>query len=190
MLEVFGYTSGVLMILSSIPYTRSILQLKTKPHRVTWLIWTILIFIALFSQFAKGGTWSLLLTAGDGIAILIVFILSFKYGTGGFEKVDIISLFGAGVSLILWYITKEPAVALFLIILIDIIGLNLTVMKTWKNPESENWVGWGLCAIGGVFGILSVGNFNFILLSYPVYICLANLLMTIIILIRRNYKKI
>lgn len=187
MLEFFGYTSGILMILSVIPYIRSILKGNTKPHRMTFLIWTILILIAFFSQLAKGASWSLLLTAGDGIAVLITFILSINFGVGGLEKMDIISLCGVGVSLILWYFTKEPAIVLFLIILIDLIGLNLTIIKTWKNPETENWVAWAMCGVGGFLGVLSVGNLNFILLAYPVYICLANSIMAIIVLIRGKH---
>ena len=110
------------MIISIIPYFRSILKGDTKPHRMTFFIWTILILIAFFSQLAKGASWSLLLTAGDGIAVLATFILSVKFGVGGLEWRDIISLVGVVVSLILWYLTKEPATALFLIILIDLIG--------------------------------------------------------------------
>ena len=187
MLEIFGYISGILFIFSAVPYVRSILKGNTKPQRITWLIWTVLVFIAFFSQLAKGATWSLLLTAGDAITIVIVYIFSFKYGTGGFWEMDIISLLGAGLSLTLWYFTNEPAVALFLIIFIDIIGSNLTVQKAWKNPETENWVGWAMCGVGGIFGILAVGSFNFILLAYPIYICLINSLMAIIILGREKY---
>lgn len=186
MLEIFGYISGVLFILSAIPYIKSILKGNTRPQRITWLIWTILVFIAFFSQLAKGATWSLLLTAGDAITIIIVFIFSIKYGVGGFKKLDILSLIGAGISLLLWYFTSEPATALFLVILIDLIGANLTIIKTWKNPETENWVGWAMCGVGGFFGILAVGNFNFILLSYPLYICLINSIMAIIILTRKK----
>ena len=186
MQEFLGYTSGVLMILSVIPYTISIFKRETKPQRTTWLIWSILTFIAFFSQLAKGGTWSLLLTAGDTIAILIVFILSIKFGVGGFRKIDILSLCGAGISLLLWYLTKEPAVALFLIIITDFIGANLTIQKSWRDPKSENWVGWAMCGVGGLLGTLAVGEWNIILLSFPIYICLINFLMAGIILGRNN----
>lgn len=185
-LELFGYTSLVLMILSAIPYSRSILKRETKPQRMTWLIWSILSIIALFSQLAKGGTWSLFLTVGDTIAILIVFIFSLKFGVGGLRKIDIISFCGAGVSLLLWYLTKEPAVALFLIILIDFIGATLTISKAWHDPSSENYIGWLICGVGGFLGTLAVGEWNFILLAFPIYICLINFLMTGIILIRRE----
>ena len=190
MLEIFGYLSGSLMILSVIPYIRSILKGNTKPQRMTWLIWSILTLIAFFSQLAKGASWSLFVTGGDMIAILITFIFSVKYGVGGFRKLDILSLFGAGVSLLLWYLTNEPAVALFLIILIDIIGANLTIIKSWKNPETENWICWAMCGVGGLFGILSVGSLNFVLLSYPIYICLMNSILAIIVISRKRYLAI
>jgi hypothetical protein len=186
MLETFGYISGILMMFSVIPYAKSILKGETKPHRITWLIWTVLVLIAFFSQLAKGASWSLLLTAGDAVAILVTFILSIKYGVGGFQKWDILSLIGALFSLFLWYITSEPAFALFLIIIIDIIGANLTIIKTWKNPETENWVGWAICGAGGLFGVFAVGSFNLVLLSYPMYICIINSIVAIIILIRKK----
>jgi len=186
MLQILGYASGILMILSIIPYARSIFRGKTKPQRTTWLIWSILTIIALFSQFAKGGEWSLLLTLGDAIVIIFVYILSFKYGVGGYEKKDILTLIGACISLFLWYLTKEPAVALFIIIFIDLLGANLTIIKIWKNPETENWVGWAMCGLGGFLGTLAVGELNFILIVFPLYICIINFTMAIIILYRRR----
>lgn len=186
MLKILGYSSGILMILSVIPYARSIFKLKTKPQRMTWLIWSILTFIAFFSQLAEGGTWSLLLTAGDTIAILIVFVLSLKFGIGGWRRIDIFSLVGASVSLFLWYLTKEPAVALFLIILTDLFGAHLTIVKSWKNPETENWVGWAMCGLGGFLGALAVGEWNFVLISFPFYIFLINSFIALIILFRRK----
>lgn len=176
------------MMLSVIPYAISIFKLETKPQRMTWLIWSFLTFIAFFSQMAEGGKWSLLLTAGDSIAILIIFILSVKFGVGGFRKIDIISLIGAFFSLILWYITKNPAIALFLIIITDFIGANLTIQKAWHNPESENWLGWAMCGLGGLLGTLAVGEWNFILIIFPLYICLINFLVAMIVVERRKRK--
>lgn len=175
------------MMLSVIPYARSIFKLETKPQRMTWFIWSVVTFIAFFSQLAKGGTWSLLLTVGDTMAVLIIFILSFKFGVSGYRKIDILSLCGVGISLILWYFTKEPAVALYLIIITNFIGANLTIVKTWKDPRSENWIGWAMCGVGGFLGTLAVGEWNFILLLFPIYIFLINSAMAIIIISRRRY---
>ncbi len=178
------------MILSVIPYAISIFKLNTKPQRITWLIWSFLTFIAFFYQMAEGGTWSLLLTAGDTIAILINFILSIKFGVGGFRKIDIISLAGAICSLILWYITEEPLISLLLIIITDFIGANLTIQKAWHDPESENWLGWAMCGLGGLFGTLAVGEWNFILIIFPLYICLINFLVAGIVVGRGKHNMV
>jgi len=61
-----------------------------------------------------------------------------KYGLGGLAKRDIIALAGAGVSLVLWYITKEPATALFIIIFIDGIGGVLTMLKSYDIQKPRH----------------------------------------------------
>ncbi len=112
-----------------VPYIRDIFLLKTKPERASWFIWTVLGFISFFSQYAKGATNSLWLTAGQTCAVLIIVILSIKYGVGGFTKRDIRALIGAGVGLALWYLTKEAAWAIFFVIAVDSIGSSLTALQ-------------------------------------------------------------
>ena len=66
------------------------------------------------------------------------------------------------------------------------IGANLTIIKAWKNPETESWIGWAMCGLGGFLGALAVGKWDFILLVFPLYICLINSLMATIVLIRKK----
>lgn len=137
MLLIFGYISAVLSIVMIIPYVRDILRHKTKPERGSWLIWSVLMFISFFSQMAKGATDSLWLTAGQTISVLTIFILSLKYGYGGLAKRDTKGLIGAGIGLVLWYLTKEAAIALIIVILVDGIGTYLSVIKSYEDPGSE-----------------------------------------------------
>jgi hypothetical protein len=174
MLQIFGYISAALSIICIIPYIRDILRLETKPERASWFIWTVLGTIAFFSQMAKGATDSLWLTVGQTVAVLIVFLLSLKYGTGGLTKRDIRALIGAGVGLVLWYITQEAAIALCIVIFIDSMGTILTVLKSYEDPASETLSTWVISGTSGIFGMLAVGSFNPILLLYPLYLVLAN----------------
>ena len=186
MLQIFGYISALLSIIMIFPYIRDILQKKTKPERGSWLIWTVLGAIAFFSQMAKGATDSLWLTAGQTLAVFIVFLLSIKYGYGGVEKRDTKALFGAGVGLLLWYLTKDAAYALLIIILVDAIGTFLTAIKSYKDPGSETLSTWVLSGTSGIFGMLAVGNFDLILLVYPFYIVIANFSVVAAILLGRR----
>lgn len=192
MSEILGYSSGIIMMCSAIPYVRDILRGKTKPERATWFIWSILMVIAFFSQWAKGATFSNILTIGDTMAILVVFFLSIKHGVGGItKKRDKFALIGAGISLVLWYLTKEPAVALLIIIFIDFLGGSLTILKAYEDPESETMVAWFIAGFAGLLGTLSVGEMNFILLAFPFYIFLINTTIGITIFLgkRKNRSK-
>lgn len=174
MLVLFGYLSGLLTVIDISVYIRHIFLRKTKPHRGTFLIWSILGSIAFFSQFAKGASNSLWLPGIGTIGTLFIFFLSFRYGTGGFSKLDRIGLFIAGVSLIAWYFTKEAAVALYITIFIDAVGSYLTMHKAYHMPGSEAPTAWIISAISGLFALFAVGKFDIVLLSYPFYIIIAN----------------
>ena len=173
--ELFGYLSGVAILLSFVPYIIDILKGKTKPERTSWLIWGLLGSVFFFSQLAKGGTYSNILAGVQTLGDFLIFLLAIKYGVGGFMKRDIIGFVGALVGLFLWYITKEAAIALFLAIFVDAIGAGLTTVKSYELPETENITAWLLTFLGGLFACIAVGSFNFILLAFPIYICLASL---------------
>lgn len=185
--EIAGYLSGVAILLSFVPYIRDIFRGKTRPERMSWLIWAILGLIAFFAQLAKGGTFSTIFTAAQAAGDLSIFILGIKYGVGGLVKRDIIALIGAVIGLILWYLTKEAAVALFIVIFVDALGVVLTVIKSYEQPKTETVSTWVLTFIAGVLACLAVGRFNFILLSFPFYISLAGL--SILIAIKLGLKK-
>lgn len=189
MLAVLGIFSGILSISGYFPYIRDVLKRKTYPERASWLIWAVLTVIAFASQLAKGASNSLWLPGLETCGLITVLLLSIPFGTGGLTKKDIIALCFAGIGLVLWYFTKEPAVALYIIIAIDMIGTILTFQKAYVDPESETLSTWIMVAIAGILAMLATGTWNIILLSYPLYIFLANAAIAIAILLGKNRKK-
>jgi len=174
MTQLFGYLSGIIVFLGTLPYLRDIFRKTTKPQRSTWFIYSVLGSISFFSQAARGATFSLWLTGVDTLSVMIIFLLSLRFGVGGFSKKDYRTLLAAAVGLIAWYLTQEAAIALYLVIGIDALGTYLTVEKAYQDPGSETSSAWLLIAIGGLFSMFSVGKFDIVLLSYPFYIFLAN----------------
>ena len=185
-LYIFGLVAGLLSIVSYIPYIRDILKLQTHPERASWLIWSVLGGIAFFSQLAKGATDSLWMTGVQTFGVILIFGFSLKYGVGGLAKRDLLALLAAGIGLLLWYITNEPAIALLIFILIDALGAALTCIKTYEKPESETLVTWTLSGTAGIFGALAVGSLNPILLVYPIYIILANYAVIVAVYLGRK----
>lgn len=174
MLQVFGLLAGILAVTSHIPYFVDIIKGTTKPERASWLIWSILGSIAFFSQLAKGATNSLWLNGLDTFGTAIIFICSTKTGAGGLTKKDILSLIFALSGITLWFFTKEPMVALIIIIIVDFSGAVLTIAKAYESPETETLSTWFILLASGLLAAISVGELNFSLLLYPIYIGLIN----------------
>lgn len=190
MSEILGYLTGVILLIGFIPYLRDIFRYTTKPERATWLIWLALSIIAFFSQLASGASWSLVLTGADTVIVLLIVLLSIKHGVGGLTKHDGLYLVAALLGLVAWYFTKQPMVALILVIIVDAIGAYLTIIKTYKMPDSETRFTWIMASIAGILGALAVGSWSFILLLYPIYIFIANGAVAVAIQAgKRNQKK-
>lgn len=189
MLQLFGFISGFFATIEFIPYIRDILRGKTKPQRTTFFIYAILNTISFSSQLAKGATNSLWLPFVFFIGTLTVFILSIKNGVGGFQKKDFVALFIAAVGLIAWYFTKEAAIALYLVILVDAAGTSLTIEKAYKNPESETIITWVLSSLAGLLALLSVGSLNPVLISFPLFIFFIDGAVVMAVLLGKRRKK-
>lgn len=137
---------------------------------------------------AKGATNSLWLTALGTLGVLTVLLLSLKHGVGGLIKRDIVALLFSLFGLVLWYFTKDAIAALIIVILVDLSGTVLTLIKSYKEPESETISTWILASVAGLLGIISVGSINWALIIYPLYIFVANLAVVLAIIIGKKNK--
>ena len=174
MTQYFGYLSGLVILLSFVPYLVAIFKGEAKPERASWFIWTILGVISFSSQWAKGANDSLWLVGVQALGDGLIFVLALWYGLGGFARRDKIALGFVAISLLLWYITNEPALALCLAIIIDASGAVLTILKSHNQPATEPLSAWILTSVGGFIGIFAVGSWNWILLAFPIYIFVVN----------------
>lgn len=175
MLAVFAVISAVLALLAAPPYILDTLRGKTKPQRATWIIYSTLGLIGFFSSLAIQSNWSLVYLGMDTLASLTVFILSIRYGVGGFTLLDRYALVTASIGVAVSIAVSRPLIALLGIILADVAGTVLTIRKAFLHPSTETTISWVLVGVGGIFGLLSVGKLDFSLLVWPIYLVFANL---------------
>jgi hypothetical protein len=174
LLATFGILSAIVGLIAYPPYLRDMFRGTTKPERASWFIWTVLSGIALVSQIAEGATWSLLMTAANTLGVAVIFLLSIKFGVGGLHRRDIASLIVAAAGLALWAFTKQPMLALIIVIIVDGAGAWLTIYKAHKNPRSETLSTWVIDCVSNALGLLAVGTLKPSLLLYPAYLLVAN----------------
>jgi len=181
---VLGLLAGVLGFFDAIPYVRDVLRGRTRPHRGTWLIWSVLAIIAFFSQRADGASWSLVMVAGQAVLTSAIFLLAIRRGEGGVAAGELAMIALAGVGVVGWAIAGEPVVATACVVAADLIGLALMVPKTWRDPSSETLVTYALASVAGALAAGAVGELDASLLLYPVYYCLGNAAIALLIVSR------
>ncbi len=164
MLAIIGLMSGIIYIIGDIPYIRDIIRGKTKPHRVSWLIFLILNIIFLINQIALNATNSLWIIVAWIIVTLLVFLLSIKKGVGGFTKLDILCLFGVVVGLILWNIFDNPILSLMCNAIVSILAFIPTLIKTYIHPHTETSISWFTASLSSLLAAISVGTLDYKLL--------------------------
>lgn len=144
LVDDFGKIAGVLAFLGYFPYILSIVKRKTVPNPATWWIWTVMGGILLASYYVAGNREAIWVPISYFIGPAVTAMLSLKYGRGEFGKFEQYCLAGAGFSLLLWWISGNPAIALTILIIIDLIAIAPTLRKTYFKPTSEDPLAWGI----------------------------------------------
>lgn len=182
---VLGLLAGAIGIADTIPYVRDTLRGSTRPHRGTWFIWGTLAIVVTLSQYADGASWSLIMASVQAVVTALIFLLSIRRGEGGLTGTELAMMAVAGVGVAGWVIADEPLVATGCVVAADLIGVGMMVPKTHRDPGSETLVTFAFASLGGVLAAGAVGAWDLSLLLYPVYYCLANGAIALLIVTRR-----
>ena len=183
---VLGVLAGVVGIADTIPYVRDTIRGSTRPHRGTWLIWSVLAIVVFLSQRADGATWSLIMAAAQAVLTGAIFLLSIRRGEGGLSPADVLMLTLASGGVIGWIVADEPVIATACVVAADLIGAAMMVPKTYRDPGSETLATFALASLSGALAVGAVGTLDPSLLLYPAYYCLANGALAVLIHHRRR----
>ena len=182
---VLGISAGLIGIADTIPYVRDTLRGSTRPHRGTWLIWGVLAVVVCLSQYADGASWSLIMAGVQAVLTTGIFVLSIRRGEGGVSRVEQLMIAIAGAGVFGWIVADEPLVATACVVAADLLGAAMMVPKTYRDPESETLVTFAFASLGGALAAGAVGAIDLSLLLYPVYYCLVNGAIAVLIVHRR-----
>jgi len=181
--ENFIIFGAILNFIGSFGYAKDTFNGKTKPNRVTWFLWALAPLIAFFAEINKGVGLASLMTFMVGFGPLMVFVVSFlnKKSVWKICKLDIacgiLSVFG----LILWFITQEGNLAIVFAILADLFAGIPTIIKSYREPETESYLVFLFSVISATITLLAIKNWNFANYGFPMYILAICLLLFILI---------
>jgi hypothetical protein len=186
MKQVLGILTIAMAFIGYIPYFKDTISGKTKPHVISWFLWTLVSFIAFGLQWSKGAGAGAYANFAMGLICLVLFIFSFKNGTTKIKTVDVISFILALLAIILWLVVHQPVWSITLVVLIDALSFTPTFVKSWSKPKQETLFTWILSTVRQGCALLALKEVNFVTAAFPVYALSANALFCALLITRRK----
>lgn len=183
-----GYLTILLAFISYIPYIRDVLENKTKPHAFSWLIWSVLSAIAFAAQFVKHGGAGAWVTGFTTVACLVIFLLALRKGTRDFPVIDWVCLALAGISLLTWWLMKDPTVSVIIIIITDTLAFIPTFRKSYRNPFEETATLFVIYFFIWILALFALDSYSIATWLYPAYGIVANAALVLMLMWWRRIR--
>ena len=107
-MNVLGMLAAIVSTFSIIPYCRDTLAGKTRPHRTTWMLLSLLAIGFVYSQATSGlNAGGLYLGVAQMIVVMVVFALSIRHGEGGVTTFEVALSIIAVISLVIGLLQKQ-----------------------------------------------------------------------------------
>lgn len=186
MKEAFAALAALLAVVGYFPYLRDTYKGRVEPHAYTWLVWALVSGITFAGQVIKGAGVGAIPTALSLTFSLVIFAYSLRFGLKHIRRIDAFFLVAALLGLIPWALTSDPTLSVIVAVGIDLIAFIPTIRKTWREPHTETSLLYGLNAARHVFSLFSLETYNIATALHSSAMIVANALMTIMVVFRRN----
>lgn len=184
--STLGIIAVAIGLIGYVPYFRTILNGKTKPHAFTWLVWGSLTAIAFAGQLAGGGGAGAWVTGFTALTSFIIFGFALVRGVKDFPLTDWLCLLGCIVATVLWLVTEDPLTAVILITIIDAVAFIPTIRKSYSNPNSEPVLTYMLSGLKFLIGIIALEYLSLVTVLYPASLVAANSVFVLMLIVRRR----
>lgn len=187
--QSFSTVAGLLLVIATTAYIISVIKSPTnKPRILSWIGWSLLMGITVFSQiFDAGWQWSQVGLFVSIIGCLIIAIIAIKKNQYEIKKPhDPVCVLLGVICIIIYVSTKNALLTTSMAIVADFIVAIPTIHNAWKDPASEKTSGWTFGIVSwGLTLLICIGH-SWIYALFPIYLFLLN--GTMIMLTKRKLR--
>jgi len=172
--------SAVVSVLGSSAYIIDTAKGKTKPNRVSWLMWSIAPLIGTFAALSAGGDiWATVRIFLAGFLPLIVLIVSFTNSKSYWKLTKFDFLCGACslIAIVIWLIVGNPVIAILFAAIGDGFACLPTILKAWKNPETETGTTFVAALLASFLVLPSIPKWDIQNSAFQIYLIIANMVI-------------
>ncbi len=183
---ILGFSAIGLTFIGYFPYFRDIFKGKTRPHVFSWLIWAIVTGLIFALQITKGAGVGAYVTLAVSLISFTIFLLGLKNGARDIQKVDVLFLALAILSIPLWLVVDQPVLSMILLSSIDMLGFIPTILKSWNDPYSETLAFYFITTFRHTISVLALVEYNPVTALFPITWVLANGGFAVMLILRRK----
>lgn len=183
---ILGVLAAGIALVSYIPYIRDIRRGKTKPHAFSWLIWSLLAYIAGIAQLNAGGGFGASAALVTATVSLWISYAAYKDGSVRITTGDRVSLAAALAAIPLWIATRQPLLSVIVVSVIDVVGFWPTVRKSYHAPQQETLETHWLSTIKHCLTIAAQQKYNLTTVLYPLSLAITTGGFVVMLLIRKR----
>ncbi|HSX04346.1 MAG TPA: hypothetical protein VLG76_06425 [Rhabdochlamydiaceae bacterium] len=174
--------SALLTVVAASAYIRDTLKGKTKPNRVSWLLWALFPLIGTAAAFqANADIWATIRVLLAGFLPLIIFLTSF-WNQKSYWRLTLFDWFCGACALLaiaVWFILDSPKIGILFAVIGDGFAALPTFVKAWKYPKTETGLTYMINLIAVLLVIPSIPTWNIENSAFQIYLLAANLILII-----------
>lgn len=184
---LFSGLAITLAFVAFVPYIRSILKGRTRPHVFSWFIWGITTVIVFFAQLeADGGVGAWPIGVSGVITVAVAVLAFIKRADISITRTDWTFFAAALASLPFWYLTSDPLWTVVVLSVVDLFGFGPTIRKAYAFPHQESQLFFFSLALRNGFAILALENYSVTTVLFPLSITLACTVLLTMVAYRRR----
>lgn len=177
--NIAGIIAGLIFSISAGWYVLDVARHKVVPSIATFLMFTIINISQLASLIAEQ-VWAVLpFTIVGTVSSLAICVLALKRKKFYLELPDKIGFAGALLGFLLWLVTKDPAINLYVISAVNLITFMPLIIKSFKRPDLETLLPWQLNLLASFFLLLTINSAAAVVWIVPIRQFLCSLLLNI-----------
>ena len=183
----FSFVGVATAFAGSSKYIFDTIRGKTKPNRVTWLIWAIAPVIATAVALSDGVGWAILPAFMSGFCPFLIFLASFfnKNSYWRLSGLDYACGALAVASLVFFAVSRDTVLTIILTILVDTFAAIPTLIKSYKYPETESGLFYAIGMLTQATGFIAMQTWSFSEYAFGIFVFALNAVLAVLIYANR-----
>ncbi len=178
--ETIGLISGILVVISVIPYALRTWQGKICPNVTSWGLWSVIglaLLLTYRSSGAEANVWPAVFGFTNPTLITILALIKRGEKTR-FSRLEWACIAICVVSLGMWAIMRDDKslaqYALYVAIIADSCAAIPTIAFVLKHPDQDRPFAWGLFAVAYILALFAVPDHTIANYVLPIYMFLGS----------------